>query len=392
MPCSLSEAWAVAYFLAAVSILIFGLGFPALIQVFIPEDMRSIVKRHQLCKHFYFYLIALIIFINTVVAMIFIWILHPNCNAGHLDYIASRFKTLLTIYGINNINRCYAGGILITLAIIVLLYVWYLQLSYLKGNIIIRLKNKCMWRIWWNGRINPEIISDIQYLGEHGKSAGEKIQVLNVLESIAKRVQDHKRYQGSELEEIIKAFEFIMKKDPDVDSFIEGIEVLKRIVGNIIRLNLGSSADAGLLLRTFQRLGSVAFAWDDVRPARKMLEAVDFFGRNIPGAFPMVALILLELGKEALARSRFLVAGEALSQLEAITWPRQPLDSQNAAAYLGLIAHFWSKEGSARQKAESSLDGVVFSRPRDCIREARIIHFNATRFDTADKLAQMLLP
>jgi hypothetical protein len=257
--------------------------------------------------------------------------------------------------------------------------------------IIKRLKRRIQKRIARDGRVEQAVVEDIRCLGEHGQTVSQRIEALNVLEYLVEQVMADRRYEGNGLDETIAATEAILRKEADSESFVGGIRVFALIIQKSQRLGLDDSADLQSALRSLQRLGSIAFEWSDERPARKILDLVDFAVRKLPFTFRTSTLVLFELGKEALAKSRFLVAVEALNRLEALTWPLQPLKAPDAAAYLGLIAHFWAAAGSARQRAFSSVENLDFVGSfRECLRMVRDIHYAAARFETADKLTAFL--
>ena len=109
------------------------------------------------------------------------------------------------------------------------------------------------------------------------------------------------------------------------------------------------------------------------------------------GAFKWASLALSDLGITALEHKHFFVAAAALNKLEAITHPKERLDATTSPAYLGLIAHFWVREGSARQRALSGLKGVRFRPSRwKCLISAQEFFYRTARFNTADLLSEMI--
>jgi hypothetical protein len=252
------------------------------------------------------------------------------------------------------------------------------------------LKRKCERRILRDGTPDEEVLDDIRYLGEQGKAGIEKTQVLEILEQLAFFAQTHEHYQGNGLEDIIKAIEFTLQKNTDDDSFVRGGEALQNIVEKMPKSILDSSSDVWSIIRTLGRLGIVAFTMNSERSARKIVETIHFISRAPDGAFIEATLSLSDLGVAALEHGQFLIAVEALNKLEAMTCQREPADAANSAAYLGLVAHFWSKGGSARRRALSGLKGIKFSPSRSkCLKSAQQSFYGTARFTTADLLSKM---
>jgi hypothetical protein len=374
--CNLDQGWPLAYFQVAVTILLFGVGIPSLVlQTIASEDLRGIVRRHSRFLKwgyisFIFVMLITLVFVGIIV----------HCYTVDLSFLAVLRSKL-------NINQ-WANAI-IALTTVGLVGVW--SLRYRRDSLLNNLKGKCELRIRRDGIPDEQVLDDICYLGEQGKSRGYKIRILEILERLAYKIQAHKRYHGNGLEDIIQAVELALQKETDVTNFTRGVLTLKHILENEPKSKVDSSADTGAILRALQRLGAIAITMDNERPARKILETVEFVSRSPDGAYSEAALALFELGAAALEHRRSLIAVETLNKLESMTSRKEPLDAANSSAYLGLIAHFWAREGSARQRALSSLKGVKFSPSRlKCLRAAREFFFRTARFTTADLLSEMI--
>jgi len=90
----LNEAWAGVYFQVAVSILVFGLGIPALAQAFVTEDIRRIVYRRW--KSFRWAFFPMPIWVFMVIALIFVWAIHP-CDSSQ--------PSLLQTFGLGFVQK-----------------------------------------------------------------------------------------------------------------------------------------------------------------------------------------------------------------------------------------------------------------------------------------------
>jgi hypothetical protein len=381
--CNLDQGWPLAYVQVAVTILLFGVGIPSLVlQTIASEDLRGIVRRHSRFLKWGYISIIVVMLITLVSVGIIV-----HCDTLGLSFLAVFRSIINALRLIFNINQL--ADVIITLITAGLVGGW--SLRYRRDSLLNNLKGKCEKHIRRDGIPDEQVLEDIRYLGEQGKARGEKTRVLEILEQLAYKVQADKHYQGKGLEDIIKAIEFTVQKDADVDSFTRGVLTLKHIVEKMPKSELDSSSDVGLVLRALQRLGAIVFTIDNEQSARKITEAIQFVSRAPDGAFSEAALALSELGVAALENGRFLVAVETLSKLEAMTSRKEPVDAANSSAYLGLIAHFWAREGSARQRALSSLKNVKFTPSRSkCLRGAQESFFRTARFTTADLLSKMI--
>ena len=242
--CNLNEAWAVVYFQVAVLILIFGLGIPSLAQAFVTEDIRRMIYRRW--KFFRWAFLPLPIILYMAIALIFVWVIHP-CDDSQ--------PSLLQTFGLD-VNHLLAGNITtwisdgaITIAIITAGIALYFQDIHRRDKMLNGLRGDCERNIGQKGIPDDQVIEDIRYLGEQGKTRGEKVQALEILERLSAKVQAHKRYQGDGLEAIIEAIEFIVQTKTDVDCFMEGILILKSIAEKSQTSEYNSFADRNWVLR-----------------------------------------------------------------------------------------------------------------------------------------------
>jgi hypothetical protein len=374
--CNIEQGWPLTYFQVAISFLLFGVGIPSLVlQTIVSEDLRGIVRRHSRFLKWGYASIVLVMLIMLVFAGIVV-----HCYPKNSSFITNITSMLSVQQWANEI---------IALTTVGLVGGW--SLRYRIDSLLNNLKGKCERRIRRDGIPDKQVLDDICYLGDYGKVRGYKIRILEILEKLAYKIQAHKCYRGNGLEDIIQAIELATQKDIDVTNFTQGVLTLKHILEHGLKSETDSSSDTGAILRALQRLGAIAITMDNERPVRKILETVEFVSRSPNGAFSEAALALFELGAAALKHEHFLIAVETLSKLEGMICRKEPVDTEHSIAYLGLVAHFWAMEGSARQRALSSLKGIKFSpsRPK-CLKSAQEFFFMTTRFTTADLLSGMI--
>jgi hypothetical protein len=384
---NLDETWASAYFQAAVAVLVFGVGLPALIlQMIVPEDLRRIVRRRD---GWMSGLWVLVIF-STAMALTFVWLLHPSPGP---------VRRLLPWLG-PDVDGPLAA-LAVTAALVGVALVLRLFRKHRRNQVLRRLEGICLDWVKSKGIADEEALADIRYLGEHATARAERMDVLKSLELLAKEIKSHKGYDGSRLEAITRAIECCLLADTDHDVLGDGVAALERIATHR-RVHEGgvpddeepddlASPDTATILRTIQRLMPAALLAEDCRPAERILKALDSVGRGSAGLHTEAERALLELGALALEQQRFDVAVAALSKLEAEVMLNEPIEAHGGRHYLGLVAHFWDRGGAARQAALDSLRNVGLAGPQiQALRDARTLHYRAARFATADALDRMI--
>ena len=158
----LTETWGTAYLQIVIVLIVFAFGIPALIfQFTVPEEVRRVIHRHMKVP---IYIVFIIVFILTIFAVCFIWVLHP-CS----DYLVPHTKHI-------------AGGAHITIAILMTVLFWWIYLGrFSRERIILTLKGKLLKVFLKKGYLKQEVLTDILYLGEMSEPGYEKDQVLFVV-------------------------------------------------------------------------------------------------------------------------------------------------------------------------------------------------------------------
>lgn len=387
----MTEAWAGAYFQVAAAALLFGIGIPSLVlQAIVSEDIRRIVHRNQpLLK--YFSIVAVAVY--TIITLTFIWV-HPCDNIGDSA----------TIFGIHPRYWDWAAWVM-TVAIIGIGGTWYLQVMHRRDRILKRLERECKRTILRTGAPSEQALSDIQYLGEQSQTETESKQALNVIDSIAERIQSHKSYNGYGLSGIIEALESILKINPSITNAAYGVTISHTMMSRLLISNnklpppntvakLSSSPDMAAALRSLKRIGIIAINEHYVRPTLKVIDAATQACHDSDHANVFATTLLLELGATALNCNEYLSAMAAFRRLEVLF---QQASSSNKlspdllAAYLGLLAHFWSSGSTTHKMAMQSLKTSKFNpKLKVHLESAREYHIKTARFSTADKLAKMI--
>jgi hypothetical protein len=372
---ALDEAWALGYFQAVVSILLFGVGIPSLVlQTIVPDDLRRIAHRHFLTLRWGFWLVAAFM----AVALVFVWILHPTQGSD-----------VRLLPGVD-VDQWLAAS-LMTAAIVGVGGVWFLYRSHRRDRIVLHLQRRCVKRIKQKGAPDETTLDDLQYLGEQAATRAEKRQVLDALQTMATEVQRYKDYRGNRLEGIIRAIQSSLQKGVDRYSLSDGIVVLARISDNMQATSTQSSRDARLLLEALESLVRVAWTVDGDRAALLILEAVGSMAQAPDGLEFEAEIALENLGVSALANRRYLTAVDVLTRLEAGIRSTPTADPDESTAYLGLVAHFRGRGGVARARAMSGFAQIIFTPSTvECLRAAFAFHYNTCQFETANLLSRWI--
>ncbi len=381
--CIINAPWAQTYLQISVTILIFGISIPSLIlQTIVQDDVRRIVYRH------FGWLKWTNIFIWIVfpIALSLIWF-SSGCGTSQPNTASGSSGNLVP-----SLNDAILTGVFITISLCALVWGSFLQGLFRKEKIMEQLSKECKNNFELKGVVNNDSLEEIRYFGEHGETGKDRLQALKILGSLALDIQLNRFYKGNELEGIIEAIEFILLKESDIHNFSHGIIILKQISENFKRITSQSSADIAAILRSLQRLADIPFSIDNGILSHKIIDTIEIIRKCEQGNVNEAALSLLYLGTAAIKHGNIIVAVEALRKLEAFNTSELPLGANKSAAFLGLLAHFWSNGDSGKQLAYSTLIKHKFLPTlQKCLLSVIATHYNNARFETADKLRIMII-
>lgn len=376
MPTQLTVTWAAVYLEVLVVLLVFALGFPALVlRLAVPEDLRRFV-RHRWTMTLW----TILTVVLALVAVSLVWFLHP-CSGASLP----RWQETL-------------GGLAITVVLGLTGVFWWVQMKERSRESIIRgLERDCIRNLRRRRGLVEKPLADLIHLGKQGNAGYEKEIVLRAFGGVAASVQDRPRYAGNELVELVQGIEKTLvggEKIGDFDNFLLAVQVLDDILSPLRTPKLSAAPDMAVALQTLERLGGASLKLGFEQATLIIVQAVAAAAEGPSGDVRLACESLLEIGRSALMDTkRFLVAVAALSRLEALAETRYPLKGEVAANLLGLLAHFWGSGRTARRHGRSVLErmGEHFEPSlQDCIKAAIECQYRTTRFDTADKLIEML--
>lgn len=371
MPPQLTEAWGIAYFQILITLIVFAFGIPAFIyQIIAPESIRDIMKRYMKG------ILRTIIFIEIFFAFIslcFVWVLHP-CTNPLIEW------------------HQYLGAFLITLAITITILIWWLVLAKsLRKYVVNTLKKRLYKRFVKDGpkrfkkdsdKLDTQI-NDLMVLGERSEAGYEKEIVLNAISNLIEKIQKSSRYKGYDLETILRPFDQIVAnkdKPGNENNFQLSVEILRNILTRLSDEKILNKGDEIFVYNALKEIGkkSVELKLSKIVP-------------RIVSITPPNPETLFEIGVSAFKSDDYSASLTALNKLEALALLELPIESNYANDLLGLLAHFWTTNKSPSRRAEFFFNtyGNQFSSLDKSLEQAIEYHYNATRYDTADKLIEM---
>jgi len=379
-----TEAWAAEYLGGVISLLVFALGIPTLILQFaVPEELRTVSSRRLKWLRRISGVVSLI---AASAALLFVWYIHP-CSLP-LDVIVPDSYTQYHVW----------PSVLVTVVVVVILVVWFFQTEEYRRDVVIRsLQKRCVRSIRSRGILAERFLSDLIYLGQQGNAGREKHQVLKAFDELAALLQDRPQYVGDGLADLVYGIETTMmggEKTGELGNFLQAAGVLERIILRLQKPEFSAAPDTAIVLWTLERLGVASLDLGPERAALAILQVVASAAEGQDEARQFASERLFGIGRSALTDGQhFLVAVAALSKLEALAERRTPLRGEVAADLLGLLAHFWASGRTARRHAKSVLERMeeLFDPSLlDRIRAAIEHQYRTAKFDTADKLGEML--
>ncbi len=366
------ETLAGAYIEAAITLLVFGLGVPALVSQLVPERVRSIARKTSAMIYSSMIMTGL-----SALGVVGLSVLLLLRSSDHGSVLSTEFllgadhaAILLLILSVGtagfNSWGLYAGEELTEL---------------LSERVVGRFIQKAIRGV----EEFPEL-EDLLQLAELGRY---KVRVLDTLGTIFDEMLERKGPGGHWFEKALRAVELAVW-DGDSRNFEQAIRMIEKAVMTLQQRKLEAIPEMAMALGTLQRVGVQALAKDYDPVAHSILGIADLLAEGQNGLSSRVTGMVFELGVEAVNTRSHLFAIAALSKLETMCSGERRVNPATSD-YLGLIVHFWYSGPTARQRAEDSLRQMSFNPSlAECLRTARQYHASRARFDTADNLEAMI--
>ena len=362
-PYQLTEAWGVGYLQSLITLILFIFGIPALIyQIFAPENIRPIIDKYM---KKYLWIIYGIVVLFTLFALLLVWCLHPVNN-----YPCEQCPSLL-------------ASLFFTVALLTPLLCCIVIAKSLREKVISILKKRIKKRFKKDGSLLIDETIALITLGERSDAGYEKVIVLDAISGIIMAIMDFYQYSGNSLDDILRNFDKIVtgKDKPGNESdFLEAVVIVEEIIKRLPNKKTENDGDEIKVYYSLTEIGKKAAELQ----FSKVNQQISFIAAANSDA-------LFEIGLVTFNAADYSAAINALSKLENLAMKPAEDKGQCISDFFGLLAHFWTGNKSSRRCAQKFLCSTEnkFSPLEQYLDKVIEDHYNALRFDTADKLMTM---
>jgi hypothetical protein len=360
---------------AAITLLVFLVGIPALVLQFMAPDVRRVTMgKVTFPKE---------VSIRLVIAIIIM--------AG----------SVLMAWGIPKAKDLVFAIMLVGLFLIVAATTVQVQYRYgWRETVIAALKKKVLLSLEMRGRLDNEALQRIIEIGKQSEAGPDREVVLEALDEIVAKTRLHRVYDGDMLGALVDGLVKMLVSQPapeDIPNYQLAVRILIAILS---APDVKTLIDQQHAVRALSALGQTLLTEIVVTVGTEHImmdyeEALGLAVTRHPSMLTDVTQSLLEVGAVALNHRHYLFAVATLERM--LTIVEENLPSREALAdLLGLLAHFWTEGDSSMEFAGSRSKRVRFcvvknsySTVDQAYRHAKLHSQMTMRFDTADKLAQM---
>ncbi len=373
---------------AITTIFIFLIGLPALLLQSLAPELRKVVRRRR------WQLISftmLPVFFAGIVVAVGIGLAHmgekhkafPSFPTSFLSKVLKYEGQLLWIF-ILTVLVIIAGALAIVLSE-----------QWRRDAVIRKLRKRAAKGLArWGRPIEEELMSLIQ-LGRHSHPGRNKELVLQALAELASAVQSCKRYDGRQLEVLIKGLEDVLILGHlhvgSIENFRTAADLLSEIVIPAARAR--HSEDLKLAVQAISVLARTALIFEMSHLPMKFLEALELLYIGDHAAGTWMSQALFEIGSQAVEEDQPLVAMAALSKLDGLAQRQARIEGELAHDYLSLVAHVWKHGETARRYVTRMLKetshGFTLALP-EALQAAQAHCEQTAKFVTSDHLLELM--
>jgi|GEM_PF-1633702 len=365
-----------APFDAIITLLIFLVGIPALVLQFMAPDVRRVTMERVTFPKEVLRRLILAVFVVVVFVM--------------LAWCLPRIKDLT-----------FAVMLIVLFGIVATTTV---QVQYRYGwreTIINDLKKKVISSLEIKGRLDNEALKRLIEIGKQSEAGPDREVVLEALSGIVSVTRTHETYDGDALGLLVDGLVKMLVSQPtpeDTPNYQLAVSILISILS---APNAKTLIDQQHAVRALSALGQTLLTEIVVTVGTDHImmdyeEALGLAVTRHPSMLTDVTQSLLEVGSVALEHKHYLFAVATLERLLTIVEENTP-SGEALADLLGLLAHFWTDGESSREFAESRFERVRqcvarigLPSPKQVYQQAKLHSQMTMRFDTADKLVQMV--
>ncbi len=325
---------------STITLLVFLIGVPALVSQSMPAEVRGAVMKRSLTLQLETLLFVSIALVTVGVAIVIHTYLDP----------ASQWRSL--VWGI----------MLLVLFVLVGIASWRAVQFYGRRDAIVRSLKREVLRDLRHGRLVEDSLADLIDLGIQSAPGQDKEVVLQGLQNITEQLCANPEYSGDRLETLVQGLVDILTASPapwSPHNFETAAYILRRVViaFNVANVNGDLFRDVDLMhaVRALSKLGQSALTLDNEAVSMSFIQALVATGNRHRRITTTVSQALYEVGIAALDSEETLVATAALDKLSTLIATRAPAEGELVADTLGLLAHFWAADDTAKGYAARKL-------------------------------------
>lgn len=357
------------------TIFIFLIGLPAiLLQTLAPEVRHTVLKdRAQVAAFTIGPIVAAV-----AVVVVGVYLTQEHGPLGELDETSENLIWFVIITLL--LFVCGGGALLLTE-------------RWRRITVITRLRRAAHRGIAREGRPVEAHLRTLVELGVQSRGGDDKNLVIEALSELVGEAQARERYDGAQLEELIKGLEDVLVSGPfkaTAANYKAAGELLERLVWE--SRDRKESDDVKMAVQLAGILCREALRYEQPHDQMKFVEILGVAGEGSHiGYATWASQALLEIGSQAIETGRMFVAVTALAKLHTLVITHSPVHGELANDFIGLIAHFHAQRDAARVFGTRFLDTRLFAQPLpQVIRQARAACIDGARFRTGEYLSRML--
>jgi hypothetical protein len=265
-----------------------------------------------------------------------------------------------------------------------------------REKIVEKLTREVLEGLQSKARVGGGTFADLANLGKQCDPGQEREMVVNALKEIVKVVIAKPAYKGDSFETLTDELVHMLASDPepkDLNNYDIAIKILSAILS--AQPLSGTEDDKRRAIHAASKLGQTLIVnFKSVERDNIILEYIDSLELALPQREMLteVSQALFEIGVCAVKEGHDFVFVAALDKMTALAEAYPPLPSEFVTDLLGLIAHYWVKEGSRNRLARDKFQEVrkFLGKPILPMLETAERHLvNTMYFDEADRLAHM---
>ena len=371
-----------------LTLLIFLVGIPALVlQLISPAERRAAMKENRLDVQYFLKRAIYVISVGLILQFV-------------VGFLLSRYDTIFGIHFVDGDKKLIEQS----LWLVVFVPMIFLAIRVARTipeqygrreRIVEKLTQDVKQLINKSGRVGGPAFLDLSDLGKQCDPGQERQMVVNALMNITKAMMASPKYKGDSCEALIDELVHMLASDPepkDLGNYDQAIKILSAILA-VSQVEMDN--DRQRAIHAVSKLAqTLIINFKSVERDNIILEYIDSLELALQKTEMLteISQALFEIGSCAVGEKHDFIFVATLDKMTALAMAPLPLPDEFVTDLLGLIAHYWTQDGTRKQLARAKF-GEVRNRlktPLLATMEKSIIHlFSTMYFDEADKLSKM---